>query len=217
MKTALYLPMATPSQEPSGLDRLGSSPSAPRTHLRLFWLVVALGCLPLVLTGCFQASNDTRALRAVLLENAEAQPDTQISFAVGSVALGLTRCGSWFVDLPPEARAGLAAARSAEVSVSEFGGRRGPGNPRNVLAKADRLMTEKGWEKMVTVLDRREAVLLYAKPAGLFEDQLRVTVVVMNEKELILVAAQAKLDPLLKLVEAQLAKERGVLQVSLAR
>lgn len=171
----------------------------PRWFRSKLGLALTLALLGLGSTGCFQVSRDAEVLRDSLMEPVRAKWDTEIELGVGSVTLSLARAGLRFVDLDPDARAALQAVRAAEVGVYRRpAGRREP-DPAAMLAAGDKAMARRGWDRLLTVVNRRELVVAYVPRSLRSTDELRLCLAVVNDRELVVVAARSDLDPLMEL------------------
>ncbi len=183
-------------------------PRAKRTWL---WVGLALLLIPLVGLGilvlgvasCFHLSSDTRALRGELVRASGAEWRQQIGLSVGSLPLGLVRAGLSFVPLEPEARAALRTVRGAEVGIYELASESARLDRSAMLTAADGVMRKRGWERAVGVLDGGQMVGVYL-PADLSTARrVKACVVVLDERQLVVVSAHANLEPLLECLRNQ--------------
>jgi hypothetical protein len=122
------------------------------------------------------------------------------------MTFGAVRLVSRFIDLPQEARAGVASLRGAEVGVFR-GGSVAPEDRPAALAKADDLMVKRGWTRVVGVQGRPETVMIYVREKGLGQNNLVCCVVVWNEDELVVVKVKSDPEPLLKLAAEKIRAE----------
>jgi hypothetical protein len=159
--------------------------------------LLALSCL--CLTGCFRVSSDLRALRDGLMKPASADWEENIEVGVGALTLGVARAGLSFVDLPPEARAALDAARGAEVGVYRLHNNGKRVNRAAMLAQADKAMDKAGWDRMVTVMNDHELVVIYVPDTMGSIRNIKVCVVVFDGQQLVLASARSNVEPLLNL------------------
>jgi len=166
-----------------------------------YWLssMVALLLLPLLTTGCFRPSSSTRALRDCVMEAAGEGWAAEIELGVGPLTFGLVRGGARFVDLPDEARIVLRSMRGADVGVYRYFGVKRPKAGAELLPSVNKKMAERGWERLVTVLDGRETVAIYVPEDLDSNDQLRLCVLVVDESEMVIVSARGNPEPLINL------------------
>ena len=169
-------------------------------------IAVTLILLPLGLSGCFRVSSDVAALRDSVMKSAPTAWEEQIEIGVGAITLNLARTGLAFVELEPEARAALKAVRGAEVGVYK---RRGGGGERQlkqsaILRAADKAMTDRGWDRIVGVVNGRELVAIYAPREVRSTRNMKVCLVTVNERELVVASARSNLEPLMELAFNQL-------------
>ncbi len=190
--------------------------NASPSGLHLFWrlLLWGGGCvLAGVLLVAFEilhAGTDVTALRRGLVKEAETEWRKQIQIGVGPLTLGLARTGLAFVNLPSEARAALSAVRSAEVSINEWQGTDGRPDHHGMLARAEATMGERGWDRVVGVTSKKESVAIYVPRKTASKHNLRVCLVVVEDRQMVLVAARINPEPLLALVnELQLPRPDG--------
>ena len=101
-----------------------------------------------------------------------------------------------FTKAPEEARIALDAMRSVEVSVNELHGHGYEPNRAEVLAEADRRMSKRGWDRLVCVLDRDSAVAVYVSPEDVTSSDVRVSVLVMDGKQMVAATGRGRLEPL---------------------
>jgi hypothetical protein len=168
-------------------------------------VVLALG-LALGVASFLQQSTDTRALRECLLGKQQLAWRDRIVVNAGPVTFGVARLVSRFLDLPQEARAGVASLRGAEVGVFR-GGIVSPEDRSAAMAKADETMVKRGWSRVVAVQNGRESVMVYVRDKGLGANTLVCCAVVCNERELVIVRVKSEPEPLLKLAAAKIHSE----------
>lgn len=156
--------------------------------------------LLLVLTvGCFRPSGNTRALRDAVLAAAGDGWSREIELGVGPLTFSVARGGTRFLDLPDEARTVIRAMRGADVGVYRYEGAGRPKVGAAVLRAADRGMAERGWERVVAVLDGDESVSVYTPKEYEAGSQLRLSVVVVDGSEMVIVSARGNPEPLINL------------------
>ncbi len=198
-------------------------PVIPYRRRRTRWLpvlaiVLALVLLPptLLVVGvyrCLSLSADAASVRRGVMKASGAEWDKQIELGVGPFLFSGVRAGLAFVKLPPEARAALRAVRGAEVGVYR---RHEPGlrlNPAAMLSAADAAMTARGWDRVVGVTDPREMVAIYMPKAVRSARDVKTCLVVVDEREMVVVSARGNLESLLDLAARR--HERHTWQSSL--
>ena len=162
-------------------------------------IACAVGLVTIGLTGCFKVSTDVGALRDSVMKAAHAEREEQIEIGVGPLTLNLTRAGLAFVDLEPEARTALHAVRSAEVGIYKLRNQRQQFNHTAMLSAADKTMADRGWERVVGVMNRHELVAIYVPGKVHSTRNVKVCLVTVNGRELIVASARSNLEPLLEL------------------
>jgi hypothetical protein len=160
-------------------------------------LVAAVLCL--FATGCFRVSSDLRALREGILKSSPADWKEEIEVGVGALTLSVARAGLGFLDLPSEARTALDAARGAEVGIYRLEKSRGKADRAAMLKAADHAMLDAGWDRLVTVVDDGNLVVVYVPESLRSTRNLKVCVVVFDGRQLVLASARSNLEPLLDL------------------
>lgn len=188
--------------------------SSPKASLRKWLLRIFLGsfllaiAIPLYLGfAVLHVSADTRTLRNAVIHGDGAKWKKQVEVNVGSLPLWVARFVLPFTPAPPEARQALSAVRSVDVSVQELRG----ANPdrARILREADEDMRKRGWDRVVGVLDHDTAVAVYATPDSGWGGDVKVSVLVLDHKQMVAVTGRAKLEPVLQLAMSK--AEEGIL------
>jgi len=174
----------------------------------------ALAVLSAGLTGCFKVSSDAGALRDSAEKSSGSGWDKQIEIGVGAITLNLARAGLAFVSLDPEARTALQAVRAAEVGVYKRHGTRGTLNHPAVLLAADRVMADRGWDRIVGVMNRDGLVAIYIRNDASSARNLKACLVTMNREEMVVASARSDLEPLFEIAFNQPAWRRTGYQLT---
>ena len=173
-------------------------------------LCVAL-CLPLIcavaVAGYFRPSYPTRALRTSLMQSMPGQWDKRFAVHVGSLTLGLVRFGSQFFTLPPEPKAALGALNSAEVGVYKLEGPPATLDYPAMFVAADKAMKRCGWERIVGVAKAAQFVAVYMPRNVRTFKRIGCSVVVLNNRDLVVAGARGNLEPLLALAQHKLQEQ----------
>jgi len=160
---------------------------------------VALALLAIGLAGCFKVSSDAQALRDCMMKSAAGEWEEEIEVGVGAFTLNLARAGLAFVDLDPEARTILNAVRGAEVGVYRLPKQRRKLDHAAMLAKADKAMANRGWDRVVGVINQSEFVAVYVPNEVRSTRDVKVCVVVLNGREMVVASARSNLAPLMEM------------------
>jgi len=191
---------------------------SPKTSLRKWLLRIFLGSFVLAVAApvviamaVLHISGDTRALRNAAIHGDGAQWNKQIELNVGALPFWLARCVLPFTHAPAEAEQALSAIRSAEVSIHEL--RESHPDRARILREADESMRKRGWDRVVGVLERDTAVAIYVIPEGGRGADVKVSVLVLEGKQMVAVTGRARLQPVMELAmskaeEGFLAKHR---------
>lgn len=172
------------------------------THMRTFKGAatgILLCGLLLSTSGCFRVSRDTTVLRDAVLDNSSADWDQKVELGAGRLTFALAHIGSRWVDMPEEAREIFGSVSGGEVSVFESKGKRHREDRAKILEIADRKMSGRGWERMVGVSQEENFVAVYVPKEQTSTRNVRVCVLVLNERNLVCASARTDLKPLLKL------------------
>jgi hypothetical protein len=178
------------------------------------WFVLAVILIPLIPIGglalgvasYFRLSSDTRALRNELTKASGAEWRKQIGLNVGSLTLGAVRGGLSFAKLDPKAQEVLRVVRGVEgveVGVYELNSESKPTDSAAMLTVADTVMSARGWERVVGVLDGETMVSVFLPARMPSVSRMKCCVVVLDGRQLVLVSARADLKPLLEWLQTQ--------------
>jgi len=191
---------------------------SPKTSLRKWLLRIFLGSFVLALAApialafaVLHVSGDTRMLRNTVIHGDGATWQKQVELNVGSIPLWAARCVLPFTPAPPEAQQAFSAVRSVEVSLHEL--RASAPDRARIIREADEKMRNRGWDRVVGVVDRETAVAVYAQPESGRGGNVKVSVLVLDGKQMVAVTGRAKLEPIMELAlskanEGFLAKHR---------
>jgi len=193
----------------------------PRARLRAWHcvagtLVMALLMGAFVIWGFFQLGSDSEALRASLMGSVQGKWDKKIGLHVGLFSTALVRSGSRFFSMPPEPRAALEAVRSIELGVYELKDAPPRINGGDIVARADKAMAGRGWDRAVGVLHEHQVVAVYVPRRGVRLSHLKCCVLVLESRNLVVISAVGNLEPLIELARSKLGpewKELGLLSI----
>jgi hypothetical protein len=194
-----------------------------KTSLRKWLLRIFLGSFVLALAApialafaVLHVSGDTRMLRNTVIHGDGATWQKQVELNVGFLPLWVARCVLPFTPAPPEAQQAFSAIRSVEVSLHEL--RASAPDRARIIREADEKMRKRGWDRVVGVVDRETAVAVYAQPESGRGGNIKVSVLVLDGKQMVAVTGRAKLEPIMELAmskanEGFLAKHRRNTQI----
>lgn len=183
------------------------APAAPRPPIRrvLGWALIPVALVGLAawgLTSYIRLGSDARALRNSVFAELQAGAVSwhqKVEASVGPVTLWAVRAGLSFIRMPDEARTALAAARGAEVGVYELSRDASESEGGRILGAADKAMTARGWDRIVSVTRDDGCVAVYAPRSA--SGGLEACVAVLNGRNLVIAKASGELEPLLKLID----------------
>ena len=187
------------------MDKLLKPKPKPRKGYLLL-LVVLL--VPLVcafgVRGYFRLSSETKALRQTVMSAIPGQWNKRFAVHVGWLTMDLVRAGSQFVNLPPEPRAALEALHGAEVGVYKLDHDPVRIDAGAIFAAADRAMKTPGWERIVGVVEADQLVAAYVPARAVSAKRMACALVVLHQRDLVVVSARGNLQPLLQIAGRKL-------------
>ncbi len=163
---------------------------------------VVIGLIALAVYRTFTVGGDLRAARNVVSKELNVPYASRVEVSAHPLLVGLVRLGLSFVPLEPEARLAIGAVRGAEVGVYELGEDPDPVQQVAVFRQVEERMTRRGWSRVVAVCDRDDLVLVYAPDEEMEPDEVEAFVFVLNGRNLVMVAGQGNLEPVVELARA---------------
>jgi hypothetical protein len=147
-------------------------------------------------------------LQSNVIETVGVPTNAEIHVRVPAWLTTLGRVGVSIGKAPDEVQAGLEAIHSGNVGVYEL--QRAPeGAARTKLLTAmdQALREEEDWHRCVTVLEDLKLVVVYTKDVGLGKNgTAEVFIVVLDNRELVVVSARAYTEPMMDLARTALEK-----------
>jgi len=184
---------------------LAIKPPAKRQWL---WLILVIILLPLIPLGglalgvasYFRLSSDTRALRNELTRASGTEWRKQIGLNIGDTTLGMARGTLWFIKgIDRDVQMALRAVHGVEVGIYELDSASKAPDPAAMLNAADKAMNNRGWERVVGVLDNGQMVCVFVPAKISSANQMKCCVAVLEDRKLIVVSAKADPRPLVEL------------------
>jgi hypothetical protein len=170
----------------------------------VFTSIVAVALL-IGTTGCFRVGSETRALRDVALEFGADGAEEKIELGVGFFTVGLAKLGTRMLEMPPEVKSILGSVDGVECSVYELRGRQD--DLGQLLTEADKVMSKRGCDRVVGVVDGDQLVAIYVPREMNSHRNMAMSVMVLTKRELICATARGDLEPVLQMAYAK-AQER---------
>jgi len=161
--------------------------------------VFLLCCCAWGAAGYFRLGSETSALRASLMGSVGGRWNKKIAIHAGGLTMGLVRAGSRLFHLPPEPRAAIEALHGAEVGVYKLQQAPLSVDHAAILSAADKAMARRGWDRMVGVAKENELVAVYVPRKGISPGRMRACVMVLHDRDLVVVSARGNLKPLLEI------------------
>ena len=169
--------------------------------LALVPVVPLLGII--IVTGYFRLGSDSVALRQSLMTEVNGTWHKKFVIHVGPLTTALARFCSQWINMPQEPKAALQAIHAAEVGIYNLQNHTPNFNPGAILARADKAMSSRGWERVVGVCREQELVTLYLPRRNCTPQRLKCCLLVYQTGQLIVVSARGDLEPLLEIVRKQ--------------
>jgi hypothetical protein len=183
----------------------------PRRGLRfLLWAfgIIFAGSLllGLAIVRLLGPDRDLAQIRREMDRTIDAPLNCQIQLNLGPLALVPARIITGFIDdIPPEAHLALSATRRASVGIYRID-RSARDKPAEALfAAVEAQMDADDWRRVVAVKDGNETVMIYLPRDWTGQGVVDVLVAVCDGRELVLVSADLRADPLKELVALHLA------------
>lgn len=155
--------------------------------------------LCVAVTGCFDVGRDTEILRSSLLKSLNRPYEKEFELGLGMFTFGLARAGLSFLPVDPEARQALSALRAADVAVYRIKANEAPIDYAAMLAVADKAMAGHSSDRLLTVINNRELVVIYVPTRADSTRNLKVSLLVLNQRQVVIGSASSNLEPLLEL------------------
>lgn len=192
-------------------DTTNPVPKSERRLARWVLLVLLLLIAPIALVGVgvaslFRLDGDAALLKREVMAASDSDWNTTVQVNVGWCTLGTARTVLRFVEHEQiaEARLTLAAVRRASVGVYQRIGRAREWSHEQLIARTDARMTQRGWSRLVGVVDRRDTVLVYAFDKIAADGQLDLCLTVMDGDVMVVVSTRIDADKLGELAEKHL-------------
>lgn len=170
---------------------------------KIFWRV-CLGLLLLMIAApvmfavaVLNIDGETKALKNAVISLEPDNWQKQFELDLGAAPFFLARMVAPMIkEIPPEAQAAIGAVRDAEFSIYQLKG--DFPDTANVLAKADAKMEGRGYYRVTGVCERDALVAVYVHEKTKSLDDLRVSVLVIADRQLITVGAEANLEQVME-------------------
>jgi len=206
--------MNTNACAPSLPHFAASAPARRRRPFRWGWLVATLAVLaslPVIFAAClilsFRMGGEARALRQAVVASDPDHWRTEFELGVGRLPAWVARNGlraaAGHLELPPEALAGIASFRAADVGVYRRTSGTGLSLATPPAKDIDAVMARRGWEPVVTVHERDQYVRVFVPEKLDATRELRACVLVLQEDQMVLVSALLDPEPLVGLAHCR--------------
>jgi hypothetical protein len=159
--------------------------------------------------GYLRLGSESTVLRRSVMNNVAGRWDKKFAVHVGWFTMGVVRWGSHWFSVPPEARAALEACHGVEVGVYKLQPDAGAVDSAAIFSTADAAMSRRGWERAVCVVKPNQMVGIYVPRRGLSCSSLACSVVVLNDRDLVVGTARGNPQPLLEIAARKSGRGNG--------
>lgn len=183
--------------------------TSPRRRFRaLHWLLIAMAAMAVVVAAeigsLFFLSDEASDLRLSFTESTDLNVTTKVQFSVGPGLLGLGRVVAGFIeDVPPEARDAMKVIRRTSVGVYELDRVPTDAERRELFQSADSRLRSEGWSRIVNVQEGAQMVMVFMPTKVPEGDEIEICLTVCDGRDLVIVSATTRTEPLLKLAQEQ--------------
>jgi len=179
-------------------------------HVIVIVAATLLTLCAIEIIGLFKLGSDTNALRASLMDSSPAGWNKKIALHLGGLTTALVRTGLKFVHLGPEPRAAIELLRTVEFGIYRSANRSDCIVGSSALAASDRVMSKRGWERVIVVCNEHELVVIYVpnQPSSRCSNLLCCFAVV-NRDTLVVASIKGNPSALLEIARKHLQLEKG--------
>jgi len=196
------------------MNTIGLPPSRSRVRLLpvlgalfAFWVVLfAIGALWVL--SSLRLSSDARALRNSLFAASTASWSKTIEVNLGWLAVTTARTGLRFARLDPKARIALESPRAGQIGIYELRDGRRRADRAALLSAADRVMANRGWDRLVGVLEPETMVAVYVRKGVSSPQNMAVCFAVIDHERMVVGSVRSDLEPLMQLARQEIEKQK---------
>ncbi len=179
--------------------------------LNILAVLAALALLACVMAGvviyrAFTAGPEMKSIRQEIFSELGIRCSGRMEVRAPSLLLGLGRVVTSFVDLPDEARMATQAVRGGDVGVYKLQQKLSGAERRQMVELASKALASHEWERVVTVLDGDDTVMIFTPAGDNSPRNFSAFVIVISGHDLVLVQGRADLEPVFELAEREWTK-----------
>lgn len=165
-------------------------------------LVIAVILARAAVVRSLEPPSDLQDVRAALLDRLEVARESDVEVTVPTWLPVISRFGASLADLDPRAITALRTVRCGFIGVYHLADTPARDDLLGMLEVADaRLFKRSNWSRMVTVLDENQLIAAYgAAPTKPSRESIDVFVVVLDNRDLVVLSARGYPQPLFDLV-----------------
>lgn len=192
---------------------MDSTPAPIHRRRRLWPWILAILLAPVLFVAVVAASiltlnRDAAVLRREVIAATQTGWNTKVQLSLGRVSFwALRQCLAFVPDHENkigEARAALQTVNAVSVGVYQPTDRSATWSRTTLFNETDRTMRDRGWTRLVGVVEKSQNVLIYVPAAG--TDFSQVCLAVVTGRELVVVSATLDPDALADLVALHAGK-----------
>jgi len=150
-------------------------------------------------TGFFRLSSEAYALRESAMSSVSGTWNKKIALHAGVLTTSLLRVASRHLKLDADPRAALEAVHGVEVGIYKLQEEPEVVDGNAFLARADKTMSARGWERVVGLSKDRELVAVYCPKRGLTAQNLKCCLAVFHGRDLVIASVKGNPQPLLEI------------------
>lgn len=149
-----------------------------------------------------------RSLRSGLLEALDVKTSQRIEARVPGVVATVARWGVGFTPAPSEVKTALRSFHGGQAGVYQLTSEPAGGSRAELVSLADAHLAERGWSRVVTVLDRDEVVMVFAPDdEELAPHDMTACVVVLSGRQLVIASARGDLTHVFELAHSKVTEQ----------
>jgi len=146
---------------------------------------------------------ETSSVRDALLTGLEMSRVSSVEITIPTWAAALGRVGASLANTEPQVKAALQTLHGGQIGIYEVAEKPSRNHRLAMLDISDTRLESDGWSRMVTVLDDDELIAVYGLDSKMSPDKpIEVFVLVMVDKNLVIVSASGYAEPLFELASS---------------
>ena len=159
--------------------------------------------LALVVASYLTLDRDAAFLRREMMAASNASWETKVQLSVGEATINAVKFGASFVrdDAAADVRSALDAVARASVGVYQRASGQSDWSREKLIAKTDHAMRQRGWSRLVGVVEGKDTVLVYGPLDVAAGDVMKICIAVVSGKVLVVGSTAVNAQALAELVK----------------